>query len=134
LEACDAMVVFSSGMILCVHATLKHLSLEPEPAALSTDPASFSMSARLIVGPTEGSGEESFDLTVCSPEWLAVRCREEGIVDGRHHLVVNAHDFDQRELWAWLDSRVRQAQGASWAEIAGKLGRLGYWEFEDYTD
>ena len=83
--------------------------------------------------PTDGPGEESFDLTVCSPEWLAVRCRQQGIVDARHHLVVNADDFDQRQLRSWLESRVRQLQGGSWSEIGEKLGRLGYWEFEDYN-
>ena len=46
---------------------------------------------------------------------------------------MNADDFDQRQLRSWLESRVRQLQGGSWSEIGEKLGRLGYWEFEDYN-
>ena len=116
-----------------MRAALKHLIFDPAPTTLPAEPASFSFWVRLIVGPKDGPGEESFDLTVCSPEWLAVRCRQQGIVDGRHHLVVNADDFDQRQLRSWLESRVRQLQGGSWSEIGEKLGRLGHWEFEDYN-
>ena len=116
-----------------MRAALKHLIFDPAPTTLPAEPASFSFWVRLIVGPKDGPGEESFDLTVCSPEWLAVRCRQQGIVDGRHHLVVNADDFDQRQLRSWLESRVRLLQGGSWSEIGEKLGRLGHWEFEDYN-
>jgi hypothetical protein len=115
-----------------MQASLKHLLFDPEPRTLAADPAAFSSSARLLVGPADGPGEESFNLTICSPEWLAVRCREQGIVDARHHLVVNADEFDQPRLQSWLESRVREAHGGSWSEIGESWGRLGHWEFEDY--
>ena len=69
-----------SGIILRMRAALKYLIFDPEPTTLPAEPASFSFWLRLIVGPKDGPGEESFDLTVCSPEWLAVRCRQQGIV------------------------------------------------------
>ncbi|WP_405065335.1 immunity 8 family protein [Kribbella sp. NBC_01510] len=79
------------------------------------------------------ASEESFDVTVCSPEWLAKTCREVGgIYDARHHLVVNLEDFDVRALCAWLAARVQAVEAESWSEIGERLGRLGYWEFEDY--
>jgi len=84
-------------------------------------------------GQPDNVGNESFDVTVCSPEWLASRCREIGIYDARHHLVVNTADFDERKLREWLGSRVRAIQADTWSEIGERLGRLGYWEFEDYT-
>ncbi len=115
-----------------MQATLKHLTFDPEPTTLPADAGSFSFLVRMLVGPADGPGEESFDLTVCSPEWLGARCRQQGIVDARHHVVVNAPDFDQRQLRSWLESRVRQAQGRSWSEIGEKLSRLGQWEFEDH--
>jgi hypothetical protein len=62
-----------------MHTALKHLTFDPEPTTLPADPTSFSFLARLIAEPTDGPGEESFDLTVCSPEWLAVPCRQQGI-------------------------------------------------------
>jgi hypothetical protein len=37
-----------------------------------------------------------------------------------------------RVLRAWLAARVQEVQAESWSEICSRLGRLGYWEFEDY--
>jgi hypothetical protein len=71
-------------------------------------------------------------VVVCSPEWLASRCREVGLYDARHHLVVNVGQFDKRQLRTWLESRVASVQAETWKEIGQRLGRLGYWEFEDY--
>jgi hypothetical protein len=112
---------------------LKSLDLDPDPSMLHGDPSEFAMLARMIVGPPGTLGEESFDVTVCSPEWLAKTCREVGgIYNGRHHLVVNVEDFDVRAVLAWLAARVQEVQAESWPQICERLGRLGYWEFEDY--
>jgi len=45
------------------------------------------------------------DVVVCSPQWLAARCREVGLYDARHHLVVDV-EHDRRQLQTWLESRV----------------------------
>jgi hypothetical protein len=87
----------------------------------------------MLVGPDDGPGEESFDLTVCSPEWLAIRCSEVGFYDARHHLVVRVEDFDQRELVRFLTRRVHAATGKSWEEVGTKIARLGAWEMEDLS-
>jgi hypothetical protein len=118
-----------------MRAVLKSLNLEPDPATLPGDPAAFSLLARMIVGPPDTPGEESFDITVCSPEWLAQACRQVGgIYNAQHHLVVNFDDFDVRALERWLTARVQEVQAESWAEVGERLGRLGHWEFEDYRD
>jgi hypothetical protein len=71
-----------------VRAVLKSLDLDPEPSTLPGDPSEFALLARMIVGPPDAPGEESFDVTVCSPEWLAKKCHEAGgIYNARHHLV-----------------------------------------------
>ena len=101
---------------------------------LPTRPAEFQVLARLLVGPSDGSGEESFDITVCSPEWLRARCAKEGFVDARHHLVVNADQFTESGLRTYMERRVSQATGSDWSEVAARLSRLGYWEFEDYRE
>ncbi len=89
-----------------MRATLRSLDLDPDPATLSADPAEFALLARLYVGPSDGPGEESFDITVCTPEWLSERCRAQGgIYNPRHHLVVRLETFDKRALHAWLDAR-----------------------------
>jgi Immunity protein 8 len=115
-----------------VRAELKHLHLEPDPATLSAEPESFSFIARMLIGPSDSPGEESFDVVVCSPQWLAARCREAGLYDARHYLVVDVEQFGKRQLHRWLESRVSNVQAETWGEIGERLGRLGYWEFEDY--
>jgi hypothetical protein len=115
-----------------MRAVLKSLDLEPDPSTLSDDPADFSLLARMIVGPHDTPGEESFDVTVCTPEWLAKACSQAGgIYNARHHLVVNFEAFDQRTLRAWLSACVQDVEADTWSEIGERLGRLGHWEFED---
>lgn len=118
-----------------MRAQLKSLDLDPDPATLSADPTEFSLLARMIVGPPDSAGEESFDITVCTPEWLGERCREQGgIYNPRHHLVVTLESFDRQALRAWLEARVRDVEAPTWGEVGEQLGRLAYWEFEDDTD
>ena len=115
-----------------MRAELKRLDLEPDPATLPAEAESFSFIARMLIGPRGSSGEESFDVVVCSPEWLAARCREVGLYDARHHLVVNVEQFDKRQLRTWLESRVNSVHAQTWTQIGERIGRLGYWESEDY--
>jgi hypothetical protein len=118
-----------------VRAVLKSLDLDPDPSTLSADPAEFSLLARMMVGEPDTPGQESFDVTVCTPEWLAEACRRDGgVYNPRHHLVVDFDQFDARALRAWLASRVQEIQAETWAEVGQRLGRLGYWEFGDYRD
>jgi hypothetical protein len=91
---------------------------------------SWVLGLRLLAGPDDGPGEESFDITVCSLDWLTERVRRDGVVDGRHHLIVEWYDWPI--LRAYVERYVQQCEGATWREVAEKLARLGYWEFEDY--
>src|SRR5262249_48647221 len=75
---------------------------------------------------------ESFDVTLCTPGWLAERVRHEGIVDGRHHLFIAKYDYDRLERY--LRERVSASEGASWDEVASQVAWLGAWEFEDYRE
>ena len=86
-----------------------------------------------MVGPADGPGEESFYVTVCSPEWLAARSAAEGFVDVRHHLVVTVDQYDEGRLRRWFSDRISQAEGPEWSAIGLRLSRIGAWEFEDYT-
>jgi hypothetical protein len=86
----------SYGTIGRMRFVLRRLELEPDPSTLPDDPTRFMMLARMIVGPPDAPGEESFDITVCSPEWLArACCKVGGIYNARHHVVVSFEDFDQ---------------------------------------
>lgn len=69
-----------------MQAVLKRLELHPDPSTLPADAAAFSLHVRMIVGPSDSPGEESFDVTVCTPEWLAEACRKAGGIYNARHL------------------------------------------------
>ena len=115
-----------------MRAAVRHIMFDPEPRTLPSEAEHFAFGVRLIVGPADGPGEESFDLTVCSPEWLAARARQERFIDGRHHVIVDAESFDQGDLRRWLNQRVSSVEAPTWPDVGEKLARLGFWECEDY--
>jgi Immunity protein 8 len=89
--------------------------------------AAFSLPVQMLVGPSEGQGEESFDVLVCSPDWLR---EQPNPVVGRHLLIVNGFKWDR--IRSFLEQQVAACEGANWSEVANKVGRIGRWEFEDY--
>ncbi len=103
----------------------------PEVADLErwSAPASFSLYLQLLVGPEGEPGEESFGLTLCTPDRLALQASKEGVTDGRHHFVVDRYDYAQFDRY--IRRRVASCEGATWDEVAAQLSRLGRWEFED---
>lgn len=98
----------------------------------SPEEAKFAILVQLMVGPDGALGEESFDVTVCTPTWLAEWVRDEGVIDARHHIVVDRYDYLRLERY--LHERVAACEGASWEEVATQVARLGRWEFEDYSE
>jgi hypothetical protein len=97
-----------------------------------SDPDRFGVRVRAMVGPQGSPGEESFDLTVCTFAWLAEETTlEKGFAFLRHVLVVRSWDADL--IKRAIADRCRRTEGETWNEVAAKLGRYGYWEFEDYT-
>lgn len=91
----------------------------------------FAVLIQLLVGPSDGPGEESFDVTLCTASWLAERAASEHVVDARHHVVVDSYDYDGIDQY--FTRRVAACEGSTWQEVAAKLSRLGRWEFEDYS-
>jgi hypothetical protein len=96
-------------------------------------PDSFGFLLQAIYGPDEGPGDESFDMIVCTTRWLEEKVLEEdGILMGHHYLLVTSCDIER--IKGFLTEYGSQCSGASWHEVAQKLGRLGKWEFEDYQE
>ena len=115
-----------------MRAELKRLDLEPDPSSVSSDPAVFAVTALMLVGPEDGPGEETYELTVCTPEWLAKAARRaRGIYEPRHHVVVNLETFERESLQAWLAYRVQGCEADTWSEVAERVSRFAYWEFEE---
>lgn len=117
-----------------MRAVLRSIHLDPDPRTLPGDATNFAFLARLCVGPSDGPGEESFDVQVCSPQWLAARCANEGFVDGHHTVVTRLDGYSEQGLRSFLTRRVENVRGATWRDVAEKVARLGLWEFEDYRE
>lgn len=92
----------------------------------------FYVSLRALIGPAGSEGEESFDLDVCSPEWLEAELERYNIVGGRFLLITR--NFDAKQVEAYVRKRIAQATGPDWPTVAAKLARWSRWEFEDYTE
>jgi hypothetical protein len=94
------------------------------------DPENFGLLVQVMAGPADGPGEESFDVMVCTPGWLAERVRSGGPLIGRHYLIVDTYDFATIETV--LANAVESEEAPTWNELGERLGRIGKWEFEDY--
>ena len=103
---------------------------EPLESIRLKDPECFDVIVRAMVGPRGEEGEESFDVRVCSPSWLARVCEKHGFAFGRHCLVVDS--FSPTEIRTILTKFIERHSGKTWQEVAQKVARLGLWEFEDY--
>ena len=116
-----------------MRAALKHLQ-SPDIVDLATyspeEPKKICFLLQMMVGPAAQEGAESFDVTVCTPQWLAEHCPTDAILVGRHHLLVMEYDFAR--IHNSLRQRIEACVGENWEEVARQVGRLGKWEFEDY--
>jgi hypothetical protein len=97
------------------------------------DPERFALLLEFTAGEVgEESGGDDFGLVVCTPVWLADRVEPGRPFWPRHHLLVRSYDLDA--IQSFVVSYVRSCSGPSWQEVAEKIGRLAYWEFEDYRE
>jgi hypothetical protein len=111
-----------------VRADLVHLVAEAPPEG-----DDFGVVVTAYIGPAGGEGAELFELTVCTSGWLAENvATPKGFAFLRHHLVVDRWDEALVER-AVRDLCLRN-EGDTWNEVATKLSRYAYWEFEDYRD
>jgi hypothetical protein len=99
-----------------------------EPA----DPSDVLVLVQILAGPTDGSGEESFDVIVSTPKRLEREVATTGPLIGRHYLIVPKWDWGL--IRSFLTDAVVAVSGSTWDDVATKLARIGHWEFEDYQD
>jgi hypothetical protein len=122
-----------------VHAVLQSLespALEPDTLDSFAPPLAddFGIALSALIGPSEGEGAEVFYLTVCSPTWLARATMFEnskGFEFIRNRLVVER--WDAELIRRAVTDLCLHTSGADWHEVAIKLSRYLYWEFEDYS-
>lgn len=87
---------------------------------------------RFLAGPRGTASEESFDLLVCTPRWIADQVKLTGLIHGRHKIIVDRIDLDA--VAQYLRGYVAGLDEPTWPELAAKLSRIGMWEFEDYRE
>src|SRR4051794_8338055 len=78
------------------------------------DPGCFSCALQLLVGIQNQGGGESFQLTVCTPQWLAANHSKDDIVIGKNLLIV--FDFQYAHIVQWLHRYVERCTGETWAD------------------
>ncbi|MFQ1050094.1 Imm8 family immunity protein [Avibacterium avium] len=84
----------------------------------------------LCIGPDDNTESMNyFDLLVCTTEWLRLYKNKPEIL--RHTMIVDKYDFNQ--IKDYIIACIDECDGDSWDEIALKLSRYFFWEFEDYV-
>lgn len=91
----------------------------------------FGVLLQLIVGPLNDDGEESFDVMLCTPQWLIANHSPSDVIIGRHYLIV--FEYNYQRIYNRLKRIVESVEAETWDDIAILIGRVGKWEFEDYN-
>lgn len=94
------------------------------------DVAHFGTWIRLMIGPENEQGTESFDILVCTTTWLAEQCAAKKCVWGQHMLIV--FEYDLQCIQAEIRRYVSSCTGKDWMSIVQKLRYMGAWGFENY--
>jgi Immunity protein 8 len=95
------------------------------------DPTTFGFLLQAMIGIDGQEGDESFDIQVCSPEWLKKEYKKNDILFGRHLLIV--FEYDKKRIESKISGYCERCFGENWQDLAEKLSRIGHWEFEDFT-
>ena len=96
------------------------------------DISNFCFYLELSVGPSSEKGEETFGLTICTPDWLLENHKKDDIIFPRHYLIVFEYDYDK--IIKRLTKKIQGLSADNWNDLALKISRIGYWEFEDYYE
>lgn len=94
------------------------------------NPKKVSKVVRMVVEGVDGSGQESLDVTVCTPSALFRHKRTAPLI-GRHLLIVERWDWPQ--IRDFLTNAVEAEVAPSWEGLRDRIGRIGKWEYEDFT-
>ncbi|AYM81031.1 hypothetical protein G6L67_07635 [Agrobacterium tumefaciens] len=90
----------------------------------------FGFYVQATIGPEGENVGDVFGFQVCTPKWISKRLEVEGMIFARHMLIVAEYDY--RAVFKRISDLCQKTTGSDWQDIAIKLGRYGYWEFEDY--
>ena len=94
------------------------------------DEDDFGFLLEATIGSSDTEGGDYFQIFVCTPKWIQKNHQIDDLIWGRHMLIALKYDLNgiQKKVADYCD----QCEGKDWTEIALKLSRIGFWEFEDY--
>ncbi|MEM8836662.1 MAG: immunity 8 family protein [Pseudomonadota bacterium] len=95
------------------------------------DVTNFCIGADATIGPENGIGGEIFSFQVCSPKWFSEN-ESHSPVFARHIIFMN--EYDEPGFMKIVEDLVANTHGETWHEVALKLSRYMFWEFEDYQE
>lgn len=100
------------------------------PEYRPAEPDNVGILWHLFIGPDDDTDNaESFDVMVCTLDWLKQTLSEGDVISGRHYLITPAYNYDR--IMNYIHKFLHHCHGNTWEEVAQKVGRLGRWEFED---
>jgi hypothetical protein len=91
-------------------------------AFCAKDPNKFHFLLQMMVGPAAQEGTESFDVTICTPQWLIEHCPTDVVLEGRHYLFVM--EYDCARIQNYLQQRIELCVGENWEAVAKQIARL----------
>ena len=74
------------------------------------------------IAPPDVDGEDSFDLVVCSPEWIAFHYGVDAVVDGRCHLLISR--FSLSALRRFVERSLAASAAPTWDGVVEKFGAV----------
>ncbi|WP_447642282.1 MULTISPECIES: Imm8 family immunity protein [Chitinophagaceae] len=92
----------------------------------------FCFYLEISVGLKNEKSSEQFGITVCTPKWLLDNKKGDGIIFDKNYLIV--FEYNYQRLYNKIKSYIEMQNGSTWEELALKMGRISYWEFEDYQE
>jgi hypothetical protein len=96
------------------------------------NPSNFETVVRMMIGPEGEQGEESFDISICTPDWLRDQCEQSGFFFPRRRLVVSHWNPDF--VRQFISKRISTMTAESWKDLAAKISEFSNWEFEAYRE
>lgn len=94
------------------------------------DPEVFGSWVRAMIGPDNEEGAEYFDMLICTPKWLALEAEKKDVFWGKGMIIINEYNYDK--ILALIKKQIADCHADDWPEIAQKLSRFSFWQYEDY--
>lgn len=92
----------------------------------------FGLWVTITIGPDDEEGGHLYQMLVCTPKWLRNEFLPQhgGCAWGRHMLIIS--HYDRELIKSEIKHYVENCTGDNFWEMAQKVARVAFWEFEDY--